>query len=148
VPQWQPEYRQPHRALPPPAVPPQFERRPHPVRDRLATGPHQLRSLGHQATQQVRQLRPPGQLEPSQPGWRPAPYPQAPIVRRDQQRRFLRVLLVVQVTFIAWVVTGLALNHDDRVARGLGLLTVAGIWMGLDCALGLGYGVYRLTARR
>jgi hypothetical protein len=54
----------------------------------------------------------------------------------------------VQVTFITWVATGLALNHDDQVAKGLGLLTVAAIWLGLDCVLGLGYGVYRLAARR
>ncbi len=146
--QWHPQYGQPRRALPPPAVPPQFEQRRRAVRDRLATGPTRLRSLGHQATQQVRQLRPSGQPDPSQPGWRPEPYPQAATMPRQQQRAFPWILLVVQVTFVAWIVTGLLLNHDDRVAKGLGLLTVAGIWLGLNCVLALGYGLYRVAVRR
>lgn len=145
--QWQPEYRPRRRGLTPPAVPPQFTRPRRPVRDLLATAPGQLRALGYQATQQVRLYRS-AAFTAAQPGWRPGPHPQPAVARREQPRFFLRTLLLVQVSFTAWIATGLTLNHVDQVGPGSGLLTVAGIWLGLDIALGLGYGVYRLTSRR
>jgi hypothetical protein len=131
-------------------VPPQFTapgRRP--VRDLLATAPGQLRTFGSQLTQQARQYRV-ATFTPARPrrDRPPAAARAHDLLPEGRPRFFLRTILLVQVSFIAWIVTGLALAHAGQAGQGAGLADVGTAWLAIDVALGLGYGVYRLASHR
>lgn len=72
---------------------------------------------------------------------------------RKKRRIFLWFFLAVQLLFVAWVISGIASGsgntsdaEDAGTAIGVGLLVL--FWFFVDCFLAVGYGVYRLAARR
>jgi hypothetical protein len=88
-------------------------------------------------------------------GYQQAPPPQK---SRRPRRIFLWFFLAVQVIFIIWIIAGAQANHCNAqgsasangacsagTAIGVGL--IIGLWVAADVILGIGYLIYRLSAR-
>ncbi len=91
------------------------------------------------------------------------PDPTAPTAPPRRRRRvFLWVFLVIQALFIAWLVSGIVGDahgtcspdltaHACAAAKeaggGIAVLVIVFVWMFVDVALGVGYGIYRLSRR-
>lgn len=85
---------------------------------------------------------------------------------KKKKRIFMWVVLAVQALFIAWIAAGLAGSGSDdtcagktgdalalcqdaaAVGTGIGVFLIIGLWFAVNAFLLVGYGLFRLSARR